>query len=526
MRRVAVPALMLIPLFSVMADPEPLDLSADLGASMTLSSGMSGLEGYSIPLESNKEFLGFAAKNSFFEAVTQLSMNNDGKYGADIANFTNSKHFFNNYFYIDQGYTTLHFKPLDLQVGRYAQKDEFDSPYSLFLNSMGHSALGMRLRYEDDFFAYESKWIDLNDRSDFGKPDNTPPAWQWVWDGTQYVREGTGFPDRGANLKTFLFKFGDVHVGLQDAAVYTGRSFDAEYFVSPLPEYFTQYVKTTAGRPWSTGSNENNLIGFFVTATKPEYDWGVQVLIDDFSLHFLFPDQVPNNPWKAAWSLGGHLSTVWGRFGLFTAGALKYTFEPITTGVGNDTTSAYGYAYYPDVEYMIDGKPRTIGITDNAVGYLYGENNLALRATYDRDLGRGLGLLTSLELVVAGANSPANPWQDATKSNNVGTHWLDDAVLQRSIVWGGALTWRYQDWGFSGGWSLGWVGNQLMADLPTGTASSADQPGPSGGSGNSALDTLVKIFKPSSSGYTIANLTFGATYHFDISGAQQAPRQQ
>lgn len=502
------------------ATADPLRLGVDLGTEFNLSSGWSGIDGGALSNTSTKETIGVSGTTDLFEAVAQLSANSDGKYGADIANFSNSKHFFNNYFYLDQGYTLFYFNPLQFQIGRYEQKDEFVSPYSLFLNSRDLPAMGMRLRYEDDFFAYESRWIELNSRSNFGSTAATPPAWQWVWDGTQYVQKGTGFPDRGANLKTFLFKFGSLHVGLQDAGVYTGRSFDAEYFFSPVPEYFTQYVKNTDGRPWSTGGNENNIIGFFVTDTQPTYDWGVQVLLDDFSLHFLFPDQVPNNPWKAAWSLGGRVRTPFGRFGLYHAGALKYTFEPISTGEGQDSTSAYGYTYYPDVEYSIDGSFRTIAITDNALGYLYGENNLAIRATYDNSLGRGLTVTTYLELVVAGENSPANPWQDATASNNVGTHWLDDSVLQRAVVWSGELRWQYRDWEFYSGWDLGYIGNQLMTQDPSGQSSAT--PGASG-SGNSALDTLVKIFKPSATGRGIANLSVGATYHIDVTPAS-APK--
>jgi hypothetical protein len=376
----------------------------------------------------------------------------------------------------------------------------------------------MRLRYEDDFFAYESRWIELNSRSNFGSTSATPPAWQWKWNGSSYDQTGTGFPDRGANLKTFLFKFGDLHVGLQDAGVYTGRSFDAEYFFSPVPEYFTQYVKNTDGRPWSTGGNENNIIGFFVTYTQPTYDWGAQVLIDDFSLHFLLPNQVPNNPWKAAWTLGGRVQTAWGWFGLYHAGALKYTFEPISTTPGQDSTSAYGYTYYPDVEYSVNGQFRTISIVDNSLGYMYGENNLALRGTYETSLGRGLDLSTNLELVISGNNSPANPWQDATASNNVGTHWLDDPVLQRAIVWSGSLKWSWQDWDFYGNWSLGTIANVLMTQNPSLSNSNIAT------NGDSALDTFVKIFKPSSTGKGIANLTVGVTYHIDFTpGVRQAP---
>jgi hypothetical protein len=503
------------PVFAV----DPMHLSADVGIEGNVGSGWSGIDGQQISNASTKETIAVYGRSEFIDAVAQMSANNDGVYGSDIANFSTTKRLFNNYFYLEQGYTEFHFSPLQFQIGRYVQKDEFNSPYSLFLNSRGLSALGMRIRYEDDFFAYESKWISLNSNSNFSSVSATPPAWQYTWNGSAYVQNGTGFPDRGANLKTFLFKFGDLHLGLQDAGIYTGRSFDPEYFFSPIPEYFTQYFKTTDGRPWSTGGNENNLIGFFVTYVQPTYDWGAQVLIDDFSLHFLLPDQVPNNPWKAAWSVGGRVQTAWGRFGLYHAGALKYTFEPITTAPGQDSTSAYGYTYYPDVEYSVNGSFRTLAIVDNALGYQYGENNLAVRATYDNSIGHGLSVDTSLELVIAGNNSPANPWQDATASNNVGTHWLDDPVLQRAVVWSADLKSSYQDWDFSGGWSVGYIGNQLMTEDPAGIS------GTPGANGDSALDTLVKIFKPSSSGRAFANMTVGVIYHIGVSPALRSSNQ-
>ena len=511
---------LMMPVAAVFA-ADPMQLGVDLGMSGTLGTGWSGIDGGQTSNASTKETITAYGKSEFIDAVAQMSANNDGVYGSDIANFSTTKQLFNNYFYLEQGYTQFHFNPLQFQIGRYVQKDEFDSPYSLFLNSRGLSALGMRIRYEDDFFAYESRWISLDSNSNFGSVSATPPAWQYTWNSSSnaYTHTGTGFPDRGANLKTFLFKFDKLHVGLQDSAVYTGRSFDPEYFFSPIPEYFTQYFKTTDGRPWSTSGNENNLIGFFVTYTQPEYDWGAQVLIDDFSLHFLLPSLVPDNPWKAAWTVGGRVQTSLGRFGLYHAGALKYTFEPITTEVGQDRTTAYGYTYYPDVEYSVDGSFRTMAIIDNAVGYQYGENNLAVRATYDNTIGPGLGFDTNLELVVAGNNSPANPWQDATASNNVGTHWLDDPVLQRAIAWSGDLKWHFHDWDVSGGWTMGYIGNLLMTEDPSGIT------GTPGTNGDSALDTLVKIFKPSSSNKAFVNVTVGFTYHYDVSPAPRSGGQ-
>jgi hypothetical protein len=502
----------LVPLFllalagtPVWAEDQPLDLTMDFGLAVTSS-----------PNLSSQEIIGIAGKNAFFEAVGEIEVNSDGKYGADIANFSTSKSFFDNYILINQGYTALHLGTVDLQFGRYAQYDTFDSPYSLFLNSEGHSALGGRIHYEDDFFSYESRWISLNQSSHFGSSD-TPAAWTQVWNGSSYTTSttGGGFPDRGANLKTFQFKFGDLKVGLQDAAVYTGRSFALEHFISPVPSYFIQYLATTAGRPWTTSGNENNLLGFWVQMTKDDYDWGLQVLIDDFSLHFLFPDSVPNNPWKAAWTFGGHWKNEYGRFGLFHAGALKYTFEPITTQTGQDGESSYGYTYFPDVEYSIGGgKFVSLAVSDNAIGYQHGENNLAVEFTYDNSFGHGLKWTTNLELLLAGSNSPANPWADDTTSDQTGgTRWLDDAVLQKSIVWTSDLRWTHDDWELYTAWKLGWIANVLGLRDANGTYTSTNA---------SALDRYVKIFAPTSDSAPVFQLSVGATWHLDVSALQRS----
>ena len=210
------------------------------------------------------------------------------------------------------------------------------------------------------------------------------------------------------------------------------------------------------------------------------------------------------------------MQTEYGRFGVFQAGALKYTFEPITTQAGQDAQSAYGYTYYPDVESSVGGGSfRSLNITDNSVGYQYGENNLALRVTYDNSFGPHLGWNTNLELLIAGNNSPSNPWQDATASNDVGTHWLDDPVLQRSVVWTSDLRWKQDDWEFYALWRLGYVGNVLTLQDPSGSTATNSQ-------GWSALDNWVKIFKPSASGSGVASLSLGVTWHADVSALQRS----
>jgi hypothetical protein len=495
---------------------DPLQLSLNLGLEADGSSGPSVSGGSPVPGFSTKETVGIAGKSSLFDAQAQLYVSGDGKYGSDIANFRDTKSFFKNYFFLEKGFLDLHLTPFDIQGGRFAQYDAFSSPYSLFLNSQGHSALGLRVHYEDSWFVYETRWIQLTANSDFGTVANTPAAWQQTWDGTKYVQTGTGFPDRGASFHNYIFKFGDaLRVGLQDAAVYSQRSFDPEYFISPAPGYFTQYFRTTAGRPWTTSGNDNYLMGLFTTYQQPAYDLGFQVLIDDFSLHFLLPDQVPNNPWKAAWTLGGRFRTDLGWFGFYHAGALKYTFEPITTGPGGDSQSAYGFTSIPDVEYSTgDGSFLSMDIADNAVGYLYGENNAAFRLTWDNTFGRDWKVATNVEFLLAGNNSPANPWQDATGSNEVGTHWLDDPVLQKSVVWTTQVRWAFGDWSAYANGSLGFVWNILGLASADGSTATPSQ-------GWSAVDNYAKIFKPTADSAALVRVAVGVSGPLDVSAFQR-----
>ena len=447
---------------------------------------------------STRELVSLEAQSPLVDFVTSQSVNSDGKYGSDIANFRNSQSFFENYAVMETGYTTLHLNPVEFQIGRMRHSEVFDSPYSLFINSGNPSAVGAVLSYRDPVFAYESRWIRLNERSELGV--DAPPAWNAANGGSG------GFPDRGANIKTITFTLGHQKFGIQDAGVYTGRSFDLEYFVSPMPEYFTQYFYGTAGRPWTTSTNENNLIGFFWTWTDPKFKLGAQVLIDDFSLHFLFPVQVPNNPWKAAWTLGAELPTWAGTFGLHHAGALKYTFEPIDATVGKDAASAYGYTLYPDTRYGMKGGYRPFVIEDNALGYLHGENNLAILLTYENTWNRVFRGSSQVEFLVAGSNSPANPWHDARGSNEVGSHWIDDPVLQQSVVWTTDLRWALGDWELYFLTKLGGIWHVLELRDPVGlTGTEAN------------LDRLVAIYKPSDTNKAVAMVSLGVSYRWNIS---------
>lgn len=391
--------------------------------------------------------LSFGIDAGYFGLLGRLRGDTNQKYGPELADIPGGD-FFDIYAFMEEGGLFSKIGPLSLKAGRFKHHDVVDSPYSLFVNSGGIASNILDIAWDGGFFSYESRWVELNHDSS----QNTD-AW-----GTAHIPGLAGFPERGANIKTYAFRIGEMRFGFQDAAVYTGRNFDPEYFLNPLPQYFIQYVKATGGRPWATGRDENNIAGFFWTFDRPgAFSLQAQVLIDDFNLHFLFPDTVWN-PWQAAFNLGGRLETSnAGSFGLYIAGATKYTFEPSEMSGGDvkkeQIACSYGYTYYPETRFDKDWissgfQAGAIAIEDNMIGYKYGQNNVAVQADW-RGKSAGFDLKANAEFRLAGANSPANPWHDLLDNPLDGTHWLDDVVLEKRIMAGFSASRNF------GAWTLG-----------------------------------------------------------------------
>ena len=363
-----------------------------------------------------------------FKLVADIIFKNDQKY-RPAAVMLPSGSLGGFYFMLNEGGLSYTKDALHFAVGRFRNYDEIDSPYTLFLNSNGISANTLKFRWESSHFIYQTQWIGLNWSNSVSSP-----AWNeyarrrqngsdWLTPVDPNYGPGTdgldyGFPDRGVNYKIYGLKVNDWRLGFLDAAVYSRRPFDLEYFLSPIPMYFTQYFRTTAGRPWATEANDNCMMGLFWDVKKPGWDAYAQALVDDFSLGFMrwFYHGFSRNPWKAAWALGGRIQTPIGRFGLHHGGALKYTFEPIGTDghgrfINDSAASAYGYTYYPETRYYDGNNIVSLLIEDMMVGYKHGQNNLAFQADY-RNTFSGFAVNAELELVLAGNNSPANPWHD------------------------------------------------------------------------------------------------------------------
>ena len=416
----------------------------------------------------------------FFSLLAEISIKNDKKY-SPAEDF-----WFGHYFYMDQGGMFFDFDLLSLQFGRFYQEDLVNSPYSLFFSSMDLPALLTDITFHTGIFTYSSRWIVLNNRSD---PQIGYPS---------------GYPDRGMNYKIYAFQFGDLRVGLQDVVIYVDYIFDVEYFLSPIPHTIGQ-MHRDEGKPWSQDTNDNIIMGLFADWRKPRFYLYAQWLLDDINLDFIIPNFLRDTwgdrqiPQKTAWSLGGYYDFPFGRLGFYHAGATKYTFAPNTDWESNP----YQYSYYPNVEYQLeDGTILTLDYIDNYIGYKYGENNLAFLFDYSNTFSR-VDFNASLEYVVSGSKSPANPWHEYLSHSAAGsnTRLLDDPILEHTVAAQVAASWSWRKLSVYSRLRLGGVFNKLELE-------------PAG-------DLGPDIFRPQPGNHeVIYRLTLGLTYVFGSAGVE------
>jgi hypothetical protein len=366
----------------------------------------------------------------FAHVVADMSLLNDQKY-TPYEPYTLGR-----YFFVNAGGMVLDFGVLQVSGGRLPHRDLVDSPYSLFISSRRHPDILADITFRGGPFTYETRWLRLNTRS------------------------LTGYPERGANYKVFAIRLGDWRFGLQDSAVYVDRVFDEEYFFSPIPSIITQMVANGSGKPWGKDANDNSILGLFVERQRPESYLYAQWLVDDISLDFLIPNSLRDEfgerkiPQKMAWSVGGSYRFPFGRLGFYHAGATKFTFEAL------ELDNPYSYTYYPAVEYeLADHTPMVLAEEDNYLGYLHGENNLAFLVDFARRLGP-VDFAASLEYVVSGSKSPANPWHEATTAGD-NTLLLDDPVLEHKVTATASASWPWRGWTFYTRLLLGAAFNRL-----------------------------------------------------------------
>lgn len=406
----------------------------------------------------------------------EMSFQNDEKYGVAQADYWLG---FNAT--INQGGIELAHGPFRVQAGRFRHHDAVASPYSLVVSSQPLSALLVDLSFETDRLFYTTRWLDLNRSS------------------------ALGYPDRGANIRTYGVRFDALRVGFQDVLVYAGRRFDFEYLANPVPGFFLQYVKISAGAPWTETGNDNSIIGFFADYTVPGiYGYG-QILIDDINTNAILYPESYQNPSKIGWSLGGRYRLPVGTLGFYHAGATKYTFQAYGGGsVGAASDEKYGYTYYPAVEYEVDGEPRAIEPEDNYIGYRNGENNVAFLADYTARFDP-VDLLASLELVVTGSQSPANPWHQYTtwQQGGDGAKLLDDERLETELTARVRADLPRERWSVFADLELGFVANELeLVDVPD--------------EYRSEPNNSIRYFAPGEADRFFARLEIGGAYRFTL----------
>lgn len=344
---------------------------------------------------------GFSFADDFFSTGASFIVTNDGRYNPSESWMPSVG---NQYFLLDQGYIRFTFKKLSFEGGFLKNTAPFDDPYELFLNSQGNPSRGMDLIYQTDSFYYESRWIGINYLSAFTYGYGTA------------AQAGTQWMDKGMNYRVIGFKTGAFFFGLEDSVVYLQRNFDALYFLSPMPSILTRSIFATqfSDNPWDTVPNDDHsLMGLFGQYKADPYYAFARILINDLNLNFLFGSSSSvssSNVNKIAWSLGGRVKTDVGTFGLFHAGATDYTYAASYQSTTSFNTNPFEYTYYPVV--TLNGSTM-IDITDNYIGFQYGENALAFLATYDTVPFKGsssaFDLSSGLEFVINGSKSPDKP---------------------------------------------------------------------------------------------------------------------
>ncbi|HSV56288.1 MAG TPA: hypothetical protein VLH39_04170 [Magnetospirillaceae bacterium] len=378
---------------------------------------------------------------SSFALTAEVYMRRDGVIDGTTAN-TVTGDVGGFYFWMESGGMAWRIGDLTFRGGRLPHYDFVNSPYSLLIHGDGLTADILEITYDSGRFLYSSRWIELNHNSDVVT--------------TVFP---TGFPDRGANLKTYAVRFGDMTFGIQDAIVYAGRSFDFEYFVSPIPAYVIQDARRQTGRPWSEEGEENNIIGFFWNWARPDgWDIHTQWILDDGNLHWLNPDVFDTHqPFKMAWTAGVSRKTPSGTFSFYHAGATKYSFQTSWGLPGRE----YGYAYFPDVVFNLrSGAEAAIPFESMMLGYRHGENNLAFLGAWNGNAA-GFDLGASLEFTVSGSKSPANAWHEDYYNPDDGTKLLNESPLEWRILAAAGVSRRVGDFLLYAGVSAGYVFNEL-----------------------------------------------------------------
>ncbi len=428
--------------------------------------------------------LDFGFASEFLDLGFAFHATNDGRY--NVTDFW-MEDIGDQYFMLDEGFMRLQAENLRFEGGFLEAISSVETPYEVFINPQGHSALGMVLAYEGSTFQCESRWIGANTRS-----SNTYGYGPLVIDGGQYDQ---AWRDKGVNHRLIAVKLGEWRVGYQESTVYIDRAFDPLYFLSPLPSILSNSLLTQGINPWVQGGgvNDNSLMGLFAEYRAGPWYAEAQLLIDDINLNFMLPKGSPlassMNLTKLAWSLGGTYTFDFGTLGFWHGGATAHTYaatfptsyDPYALPPVNANTIPYEYVYYPVA--VFDGK--VLDLRDSSIGFPWGENALAFRFTFDTELLENnpwaFGLLASLEYVLNGSKSPNNPWHEYTRLEdipqriqlfNVG----GPEVLEHRITLHAGVTKQVGDFELKLAFDIGGVFNGLEAWYGTPEMIARDEP--------------------------------------------------
>lgn len=401
------------------------------------------------PLVYDSQAIGFNYIAGIFDVGFEMWLVNDEKYSPPQRQFMRGR-----WLDLRDGYVRLEGETLSVEAGRISTSDEVESPYSLFISSVLPPLVTVDARYDNGFFFYNTRWMELTRRSELYQLDGT----------VEGEPDGDLEPlERGAIYKAYGIRVGRFEFGLQEATVFLGSTFYPEYFFSPIPVYFTQIVNSNTGNPWTQVANENSMEGLFAKYEFPDLRFSAQLFIDDlneFGIEWLAVGDW-SQPAKVAWSLGSELDTDIGRFGFYHAGATKYTYGATYTDASDFNRYPYSYTIYPVAEF--DGRElgmQPILLEDTYVGYFLGENNLAFRLEYEPELEQ-IDVHSILEYTIGGSKAPTNPWHELENHKNDGTEFLDDPQLEHKLELSGRVSGSYGPFDLQAGLTTGVVFNEL-----------------------------------------------------------------
>ncbi|TFH04084.1 MAG: hypothetical protein E4H09_04155, partial [Spirochaetales bacterium] len=107
------------------------------------------------PRSYDQEGVGFSYESDAFTLRIDGILNNDQKYTPS------ETHMRGRYFDLRDGSVRVSVGDFGLTAGRMVHTDEVFGPYSLFISSMERPTTAIDLRYDNGFFFYGTRWLEL-----------------------------------------------------------------------------------------------------------------------------------------------------------------------------------------------------------------------------------------------------------------------------------------------------------------------------------------------------------------------------